>query len=125
MLKGIAYNFVINPAAAALLAKIVQDDDTAHDVWTIVAIDTLFRMALSHALSACKLTPATPKTVGNLLFLSSTLITQPLSTLFAQKVCGIKKPTYLNTLAYIFFGWKANLMVKDVVYVLRAALLQS
>jgi len=116
MLKGAIYNLLVNPAAAAFLTNFSHDDETVRDIAIIVAIDTVFRIALSHTISAFKLTPNKPKTIGNLIFICSTVVTQPVSVKLAERIFHAKKPPYLNTLAYIFFGWKANLMVKDLFY---------
>ncbi len=111
---GSAYNLVVNTAAAYGLC-LVASDDNPRDVAIIVATDTVFRMILSHAIAALKLTPGEPKTVGNLIFLCSTLITQPLSVKCADRYFHVKKPpSYLNTMAYIFWGWKASLMGKNI-----------
>ncbi len=114
---GSAYNLVVNTAAACGFCYVASDDNP-RDVAIIIATDTLFRMVLSHAISALKLTPGEPKTVGNLIFLCSTLLTQPLSVKCAHYFFQVKKPpSYLHTMAYIFWGWKANLMVKDVWHI--------
>lgn len=115
---GSAYNLVVNTAAACGLSCVASGDNP-YDVAIIVATDTAFRMALSQAISALKLTPGEPKTLGNLIFLCSTLLTQPLSVKFAENIFQVKKPpSYLHTMAYIFGGWKANLLVKDIYSVI-------
>ena len=115
MLKGPIFNLVVNSTAAYGMSRAVKSD-TSRDVAIIVAIDTMFRIVISNALTAMKFTPEKPKTVGQLIFLCSTLLTQPLSVQIAERVFKVKAPSYLSTLAYIFFGWKANIMTKDVIF---------
>jgi hypothetical protein len=115
MYAGPIFNLVVNTTAACGLSKAVSDDKP-RDVAIIVIIDTIFRMVISNVLTALKFTPKEHKTVGELIFLCSTLITQPISVKIAETFFKVKAPSYLNTLAYIFFGWKANIMTKDVIF---------
>lgn len=113
MFKGPIFNVIVNSSAAYGLSKAVKRDE-ARDVAIIVAIDTIFRVVISNVLSALRYTPSQHKSVGELIFLCSTLITQPMSVKFAETVFKVKAPRYLSTMAYIFFGWKANLMTKGL-----------
>jgi hypothetical protein len=115
MYAGPIFNLVVNTSAACGLSK-VASDDRPRDVAIIVVIDTIFRILISNALTALKYTPKEHRTVGELIFLCSTLVTQPISMKIAEKVFKVKAPSYLNTLAYIFFGWKANIMTKDAIF---------
>ncbi|MBS0647614.1 MAG: hypothetical protein JSS10_00145 [Verrucomicrobia bacterium] len=114
-------NIGLNSSAAYSLSCLFETDNP-RDVAIIVAIDTVFRMALSIALSALKLPPENPRSIGNLAFVSLTMITQPLSVQVAKRCFGVKPPDYLSTMAYIFFGWKTNLMLKNVIYLANSAL---
>ncbi len=115
MYAGPIFNLVVNTSAAYGLSK-VASDDKPRDVAIIVAIDTIFRILISNALTALKYTPKEHRTVGELIFLCSTLVTQPISVKIAETFFKVKAPSYLNTLAYIFFGWKVNIMTKDVIF---------
>ncbi len=115
MFEGSIFNLVVNTSAAWGLSK-VASDDRPRDVAIIVVIDTIFRILISNALTALKYTPKEHRTVGELIFLCSTLVTQPISMKIAERFFIEKAPSYLNTLAYIFFGWKANILTKDVIF---------
>ncbi len=115
MFEGPIFNLIVNTSAAWGLSKVASDDNP-RDVAIIVVIDTIFRIMISNALTALKFTPKEHRTVGELIFLCSTLVTQPISVKIAETFFKVKAPTYLNSLAYIFFGWKANIMTKDVIF---------
>jgi hypothetical protein len=113
-----AFNVVVNTSAAYLLSRQLTQDNP-NEVGTIVAIDTVFRIAITHLLTAMKLPCDGVGQLGNLIFLCSTIGTQPLSVALYQRIFkGLQvqnQPMYLSMMAYIFFGWKVNLMVKDVI----------
>lgn len=115
-------NIVGNGTVAYGLSRLLQTD-RPRDVAIIVAIDTVFRIATIHALSALSLPYEKPKTIGHLIFPCLTVLIQPLSVKIAQRLFHVKAPHYLSTMAYIFFGWKANMMAKDVIYLALSALL--
>ena len=119
------FNVIVNASAACLLSQQLTQDDP-QEVGIVVAIDTVFRIAITCMLTAMKLPSDGVGQLGNLIFLCSTIYTQSVSsTLYrlifsirkvrGQPVPGHQRPTYLSMMAYIFFGWKVNMMVKDVI----------
>ena len=126
ILKGPVFNVVVNAGAAYGLSSYLQEDKPK-EVGNIVAIDTLFRIVIVHLLSSLKLPVDKVGTAGHLIFPCLSFISQPLSVALYRKVFkathpegqpipGHRGPRYLSMMAYIFFGWKVNMMAKDVMY---------
>lgn len=126
---GPIFNVVVNPAAAYGLSYFVEQELSPRDISVIVAIDTAFRIALVHLLGYLTLPSDKVGSLGHLIFPCLTFLTQPLSVKFAERFSFVKpepktinpmlrlpNSRYLHLMAYIFFGWKINMMLKDVVY---------
>ena len=121
--SGLVFNVVVNTAAACILSDQLKEDNPNH-VGVVVAMDTVFRIAIVHALSAVKLPPEKAGTLGCLIFPCLTLLTQPLSDIAARRVFKVKnardgapkESQYLHMMAYIFFGWTVNMMAKTVFH---------
>jgi hypothetical protein len=91
------------------------------DVAIIVAIDTVFRIGITHVLDAWEIPFLEKGTAGHLLWPCLTLLTQPLSAKIAERFFKthpewIKKERFIELFGYIALGWKANMMIKDVLY---------
>src|ERR1700678_2715614 len=80
--KG-SFNVLVNAGAAYSASRI--GGVSARDVGIIVAIDTVFRIAITHVLDALKIPFLEKGTAGHLLFPCLTLLTQPISAKIAQK----------------------------------------
>ncbi len=121
--SGLVFNVVVNTGAASILSDQLKEDNPNY-VGAVVAIDTVFRIGIVHALSAMKLPPEKAGTLGCLIFPCLTLLTQPLSDITARRVFKIKniregvpkESQWLHMMAYIFFGWKVNMMAKTVFH---------
>lgn len=118
--KG-GFNVLVNAGAAYSASRIVAEHYISRDMGIIVAIDTVFRIAITHGLDALKIPYLGKGEAGHLLFPCLTLLTQPLSTKIAQRYFKAY-PHWTNDLNALFLfgaialGWKANMMVKDVMY---------
>ena len=93
----------------------------SRDLAIIVAIDTAFRIAITHVLDALKIPFLEKGTAGHLLFPCLTLLTQRLSIKTAQRLFNTdpylsKKENHFALFGFIALGWKANMMIKDVLY---------
>jgi len=115
-----SYNLLLNSSVAYCAAHCVREPDT-RDVYIIVAIDTLFRFAITHALSKMNLPYLQIGVAGHLIFPCLTLLAQPLSVLIARKVFNTHRKWesrlyFMVVFGYISLGWKLNMMSKDVIY---------
>ncbi len=116
-----SFNVVVNAGAVYSASYLLTSKDYINDqVTLIVAIDTAFRIAITHVLDALKI-PFLEKGTGRLLFSCLTLLTQPLSIKVAQKLFNAstywnKNQSRIEVFGYIALGWKANMMIKDVLY---------
>ena len=116
-------NFLINTATAYSVGYMTNTSFELSQVKgrsVVVAIDTVFRIAITHVLDALKIPFLEKGRAGHLLFSCLTLLTQPLSLKIAQKFGFLPaadvRYTYPIIFAYIALGWKANIMLKDVMY---------
>ncbi len=114
------FNWVVNSGAAYFFSKFLKDSES-REIAIIVTVDTLFRIAITHALDALNLPYLQPGTAGHLLFPCLSLLSQPLSVAFAKKAFTIKgdwnsSASFMKLFGYIALGWKANMMVKDVLF---------
>ena len=118
------FNVLVNTTTAYSASVCVSNyRPNNRDVAIIVAIDTAFRIAITHVLDALKIPFLEKETAGHLLFPCLTLLTQPLSVKFAQRFFNANsvwstKMRYLEVFGYIALGWKANMMIKDVLYLI-------
>ncbi len=125
-----AFNVLVNSGIACCARKITVNDEQCRDVAIIVAIDTAFRIAITHALDALEIPYLQKGVAGHLLFPCLTLITQPISVAIAHRLFSINerwstRQTFIATFGYIAVGWKANMMLKDVMYLCSPSLLKS
>jgi hypothetical protein len=119
-----SFNVIVNAVTAYSVTKCIYNyysSTKRRDVSIIVAIDTTFRIAITHVLDALKIPFLEKGTAGHLIFPCLTLLTQPLSVKIAQRFFNTdsswsKKQHYLEMFGYIALGWKANMMIKDVMY---------
>ncbi len=114
------FNLVVNSHTAYFFSKLLKDDNS-REIAIIVTIDTLFRIAVTHALDALQIPYLQTRTAGHLLFPCLSLLTQPLSVAVAQGYFHINtnwnsSVSFMKMFGYIALGWKANMMLKDVVY---------
>jgi hypothetical protein len=117
-----SFNVGVNVATAFVANGIIwHDPPSSRDLAIIVAIDTAFRIGITHVLDALKIPFLEKGTAGHLLFPCLTLLTQPLSVKIAQRFFNAdpywsKKERYIELFGYIALGWKANMMIKNVMY---------
>lgn len=116
-----SFNVIVNAATTYSARYIMTKNYPRRDIAMIVAIDTAFRIAITHVLDALKIPFLEKGTAGHLLFPCLTLLTQPLSVKVAQRF--FNAGSYWNTtqsrievFGFIALGWKANMMIKDVMY---------
>ena len=116
------FNVGVNVATVYALQHFLFKNPTrGREFARIVAIDTAFRIGITHALDALKIPFLEKGTAGHLLFPCLTLLTQPLSVKIAERFFNAtpdwnKKETYVVVFGFIAIGWKANMMIKDVMY---------
>lgn len=115
-----AFNVSFNTATAYLANRFVGDGQ-GRNIAVLVALDTIFRITITYVLSALKIPYIQTGTAGHLLFPCLTLLSQPLSLIVADKCIGIDRRWYnrkffITLFGYIALSWKANMMIKDVVY---------
>ncbi len=114
------FNVAVNAVIACRINGIIFNVGVqSRDLAIIVAIDTAFRIALTHVLDALKIPFLEKGTAGHLLFPCLTLLTQWLSIKIAHRFCNADH--YLNKKHFELFGyialtWKINMMIKDVMY---------
>lgn len=117
-----SFNVLVNTATAWSAGRIMSDlHYLIRDIPKIVAIDTVFRIAITHVLDALKIPFLEKGMAGHLLFPCLTFLTQPLSVKIAQRYFKVqsiwsKKENYFEVFGYIALGWKVNMMIKDVMY---------
>ena len=117
-----SFNVLVNTATACAASSLgYRSFDLRRDIAIIVAIDTVFRIAITHVLDALKIPFLEKGTAGHLLFPCLTLLTQPISVEIAQRFFKTDprwstKKAYIEMFGYIALGWKANMMLKDVMY---------
>jgi hypothetical protein len=121
-IAGPAFNVGVNVATAFVANSIIFNDPrSSRDLAIIVAIDTAFRIAITHVLGALKIPFFEKGTAGHLLGPCLTLLTQPLSVRIAQRFFNTDpdwstRESYVELFGFIALGWKANMMLKDVMY---------
>jgi hypothetical protein len=116
-----SFNVALNSSAAYGAAICVGEPDT-RDIFIIVAIDTVFRIAIIRALEALHLNYHQIGFATHLIFPCLTLLTQPMSVKIARRVFNINqkwdtRPYFMTVFGYISLGWKLNMMSKDVIYI--------
>lgn len=116
-----SFNVVVNAGVAYSAPYFLPKGYLNRDVAIIVAIDTAFRIAITHVLDALKIPFLEKGTAGHLLFPCLTFLTQPLSVKVAQKLFNVSpywdtKQSRIEVFGFIALGWKANMMIKDVMY---------
>ena len=111
-------NVLVNAATAYLAGYAnFNSSDLRREIATIVAIDTTFRIAITHLLDALKIPFLEKGTAGHLLFPCLTLLTQPLSAKIAERYFEWSKQEFsIRLFGFIALSWKANMMLKDVLY---------
>ena len=114
-------------AATAYLANRFVGDGQGRNIAVLVALDTLFRITITHVLSALKIPYLLTGSAGHLLFPCLTLLSQPLSVIVADKFVGIDHRWYtrkffIALFGYIALSWKVNSMIKDVMYIFYPSL---
>lgn len=116
------FNVFVNTATVYSASVCLgRSSSTINDVAVIVGIDTIFRIAITHVLDALKIPFLEKGTAGHLLFPCLTLLTQPISVKLAQRFFKVTPYwslgfRYFEVFGYIALGWKANMMIKDVLY---------
>ncbi len=113
------FNIVVNSAAVYGAARLLGVDDS-QEVALIVAIDTVFRIGIVHALSAMRLPCQETGLMGHLIFGTLTLMTQRVSTRIAIGWLGVNRrwrarAYFMTIFGYIALGWKVNGMIKDPI----------
>lgn len=117
-------NVGFNSSSAYSCSRLLNDNDSLK-ITIVVAIDTIFRLVITHILDALKIPYLQTGTAGHLLFPCLTLLTQPLSVGFVQRFSSRKETELFNLnrafgfikiFGYIALGWKLNMMVKDIAY---------
>ncbi len=113
------FNIGVNSAAAYGAARLLNDWNS-RDVALIVAIDSVFRIVILHALSALRLPCQDTGLVGHLIFGTLTLMTQTLSARIAIKWFRVNRrwgdhTHFITLFGYIAWGWKVNGMIKDPI----------
>ena len=116
-------------AATAYSASWFIGDGQGRNIAVLVALDTLFRITITHVLSALKIPYLLTGSAGHLLFPCLTLLSQPLGVIVADKFVGIDRRWYTRKFFIVLFGyialsWKANSMIKDVIYLCYPSLKQ-
>lgn len=115
-------NVGVNMVTAYVVNGIIWNDPlSTRDIVIIVGVDTTFRIGITHVLDALKIPFLQTGTAGHLLWPCLTLLTQPLSIKIAERFFKtdpnwIKKERFVELFGYIALGWKANSMLKDVLY---------
>ncbi len=116
------FNVGVNVVTAIVANGIAYNDPSSNrDLAIIIAIDTAFRIAITHVLDALKIPFLEKGTAGHLLWPCLTLLTQPLSVKISERFFkthpdwGTKKAS-IEMFGFIALGWKANMMLKDVMY---------
>lgn len=109
-------------AATAYWANWFVGDSQGRNIAVLVALDTLFRITITYVLGALKIPYLQTGTAGHLLFPCLTLLSQPLSVKVADRFVGIDNRWYnrkffIMLFGYIALSWKANTMIKDVLYI--------
>jgi hypothetical protein len=117
-----SFNVLVNAGIAYSTSRsIFGNPNRSQDIAAIVAIDTAFRIAITHVLDALKIPFLEKGIAGHLLFPCLTLLTQPLSAKIAQRYFVTHsfwsdKKNYPELFGYIALSWKVNMMLKDVMY---------
>jgi hypothetical protein len=118
-----SFNVLVNAGVAFLVNRFtVENRVLGRDMTVVVAVDTVFRIAITHVLDALKIPFLEKGTAGHLLFPCLTLLTQPLSSKIVRKFYKTKSAWnnkshyFLHMFGSIAIGWKANMMLKDVMY---------
>jgi hypothetical protein len=116
-----SFNVIVNAGTAYFSAPyITLKNYPRGNLAMIVAIDTAFRIAITHLLDALKISFLEKGMAGHLLFPCLTFLTQPLSVKVAQKFFNASphwdfKQSRIEVFGFIALGWKANMMIKDVM----------
>lgn len=115
-----AFHVCATSSAAYVAGRLISDPH-CRDIAIIVSIDSVFRIVITHVLDAMHIPYHQVGLRGHLLFSCLTLLTQPLSVQVARlfKINSFhwnNRRSYIALFGYISFGWKATMMVKDVIY---------
>jgi hypothetical protein len=122
-----ALNVAGNSLVAYLTTSFFSEHTSNRVIVIIVAIDTVFRIAITHVLDAIKISYLQTGSAGHLLFPCLTLLTQPLSIKIAQRFFNAPSKwsegkSFMRIFGYIALSWKMNMMAKDMLYMCYPAL---
>jgi hypothetical protein len=119
-----SFNVLVNAGTAYLASRFtVENRILRRDMTVVVAVDTVFRIAITHVLDALKIPFLDKGTAGHLLFPCLTLLTQPISCKIVRKFYKTdptwnNKSHFIHMFGTIAIAWKANMMLKDVMYLI-------
>jgi hypothetical protein len=108
-------NIVFNSSADFALARVFQPLH-AKNVAIVLAIDSIFRITAVNFLSLMKYS-MNRGSWGQLSFLCITLLSQPASVYLARKLFHVQAPEPISLFGYIAASWKANMIVKELLFI--------